>query len=290
MERDITNYVFKPGLPVEFEILSLADLYRDKRDIITRPHRTAFYHIIWFRKGNPMHLVDFSPVGIVDDTLLFMTKDTVQVYDDKDGIEGLSILFTDAFFYQTAADARFLKDSILFNDLLSVSTIQLNNQDTPFHELLHLMQNEVKQGKDSFQPSILKNYLHSFLLQAERLRRNQDFQEVRKGPDFDYVILFRDLLEAGFNKNKQVSYYATQLNVTEKRLNLATAKVLGKTPKQMIDDRVMLEAKRLLAHTNDSIKGVGFILGFEEPTNFIKYFRKHSRQTPVEFRESFLMA
>ncbi|WP_459640649.1 helix-turn-helix domain-containing protein [Flavobacterium sp. CGRL2] len=62
--------------------------------------------------------------------------------------------------------------------------------------------------------------------------------------------------------------------------------MLGKTPKEIIDDRVMLEAKRLLAHTNENVKEISYELGFEEPTNFIKYFRKHSNSTPVEFRES----
>ncbi|MNL40944.1 DNA-binding transcriptional regulator AraC [compost metagenome] len=55
----------------------------------------------------------------------------------------------------------------------------------------------------------------------------------------------------------------------------------------MIDQRVMLEAKRLLVHTHESIKEIGFALGFEEPTNFVKYFRKHSGLTPVAFRDKF---
>lgn len=121
---------------------------------------------------------------------------------------------------------------------------------------------------------------------SERERRQQDFTEIKKGADLDYVVLFKDLLEVQFKEQKQVNSYSGQLSVTEKRLNQATSKVLGKTPKQMIDERVMLEAKRLLAHTNESIKEIGFALGFEEPTNFIKYFKKHHNTTPVEFRES----
>jgi AraC-like DNA-binding protein len=100
------------------------------------------------------------------------------------------------------------------------------------------------------------------------------------------VILFRDLLEAHYKDQKQVSYYAAQLLITEKRLNQATTKVLDKTPKEIIDDRIMLEAKRLLAHTSENIKEVGYALGFEEPTNFIKYFKKHASTTPTEFREN----
>lgn len=148
------------------------------------------------------------------------------------------------------------------------------------------METELKNNKDPFQSDILHNLLHNLLMLSERERRQQDFTEIKKGADLDYVVLFKDLLEDQFKKQKQVNSYSGQLSVTEKRLNQATSKVLGKTPKQMIDERVMLEAKRLLAHTNESIKEIGFALGFDEPTNFIKYFKKHHKSTPVEFRES----
>lgn len=132
--------------------------------------------------------------------------------------------------------------------------------------------------------------MHNFLLLSERERRKQDFTEVKKGADLDYVMLFKDLLETNYRKLKQVSNYAKRINVTEKRLNQATSKILDKSPKQVIDERVMLEAKRLLAHTNESVKEIGFDLGFDEPTNFIKYFRKHSHSTPAKFREQFASA
>ena len=52
----------------------------------------------------------------------------------------------------------------------------------------------------------------------------------------------------------------------------------------------MLEAKRILAHTTESVKEIGYDLGFDEPTNFIKYFKKHSKFTPTEFREQNTLA
>jgi AraC family transcriptional activator of pobA len=288
MEKEIIHYKFKPGLPVEFEIIPLTVLYRDKWDMITRSHRTAFYQIVWYRKGNPTHIVDFSPISIEDNVLLFLNKNTIHSFDAKNGIEGFVILFTETFFYQSDADANFLKTSILFNELWPVSIVQVAQQCSVFQNLLQLMENETKLAKDTFHASILKDYLHSFLLQAERLRKRQILNEIRKSPEFDYVIMFRDLLEISYRKCRQVSYYAANLSVTEKRLNQASTKVLGKTPKQIINDRVILEAKRLLAHTNDSVKEIGYSIGFEEPTNFIKYFRKHNGFTPVEFRASLL--
>lgn len=286
--NNIIKYEFKPGLPIEFEIITLSELYGKNKDIIVKPHRTSFYHIIWYEKGPVKHLVDFNPVPIKGNSLLFLNKDVVHVYDNKTKTAGVVILFTNNFFCKSEADIKFLNESILFNDLFSVSVVELKKKTGIFNSLIELMKEELNNKKDVRQGDILKNLLHNFLLYAERERRGQKFQEVKKGADLDYVLLFKDLIELHYKQHKQVNFFAAELSVTEKRLNLATNKILGKTAKQIIDERVMLEAKRLLAHSNESIKEVGYSLGFEEPTNFIKFFRRNCQNTPVEFREKFL--
>lgn len=287
MDSNIKKYTFKPGLPQEFEIVDMAPLYKMHVDKLTSTHRTGFYHILWFKKGTLTHLVDFKPIEIKPNTILFLNKDIVQRFDGKGEFEGKGILFTDSFFCKTAADTKFLRSTILFNDLFNVSKIQFQEPPVFLVQLFDLMEAELKIEKDHCQSDILKNHLHNLLLYSERERRKHDFTEAKKGPDLDYVLLFKNLLEDHFKKHKQVGHYAKQLSVTEKRLNQATAKVLGQSPKEIIDERVMLEAKRLLAHTNESVKEIGFEMGFDEPTNFIKYFRKHSKATPIEFREQF---
>ncbi|WP_035072192.1 AraC family transcriptional regulator [Anditalea andensis] len=290
MKTDIKKYTFKHGLPQEFEVVGIGQLYNDHSATLTTPHRTGFYHILWFQKGTPTHLVDFNPVKITPDTILFLNKDIVQRFDNKGGFDGKAILFTDSFFCKTETDTKYLRSSILFNDLFSVTQIQITNNAMLFADLFKLMEKELENEKDLSQSDILKNLLHNFLLLSERERRKQDFTEIKKGADLDYVILFKDLLETSYRKVKKVSIYAKKISVTEKRLNQATSKILDKSPKQMIDERIMLEAKRLLVHTNESVKEIGFELGFDEPTNFIKFFRKHIQSTPVEFREEFASA
>ncbi|MDX2046362.1 MAG: helix-turn-helix domain-containing protein [Chitinophagaceae bacterium] len=290
MTTDIKKYDFKTGLPQEFEIVDIAKLYKEFKDTLTTTHRTGFYHIIWFQQGSPTHLVDFNPIKIKPSTLLFLNKDTVQCFDDKSKFGGKAILFTDSFFCKTEADTKFLRSSILFNDLFSVSQIQVKKQSELFADLLQLMRDELQGIKDNSQSDILQNLLHNFLLQAEREKRKQNFIEIKKGADLDFVMLFKDLLETNYKNQKQVNYYAKEITITEKRLNQATTKILGKTPKEIIDDRTMLEAKRILAHTTESVKEIGYDLGFDEPTNFIKYFKKHSKFTPTQFREQNTLA
>lgn len=290
MTTNIKKYEFKTGLSQEFEIVDIAELYKEFKENLTTTHRTGFYHIIWFEKGNPTHLVDFNPIKIKPNTILFLNKNTVQRFDHKTKFEGKAILFTDSFFCKTESDTKILRNSILFNDLFSISQFQINKQGNIFSDILQSMASELQKPKDNYQSDILQNLLHNFLLYSERERRKQDFTEIKKSADLDFVMLFKDLLEINFKNQKQVNFYAKEIIITEKRLNQATSKVFGKTPKEIIDDRIILEAKRILAHTSNNIKEIGYELGFEEPTNFIKYFKKHSLVTPVEFREKNLLA
>lgn len=287
MTSDIQKYGFKDGLPQEFEIISLGELLQDFSKDLTTPHRTECYQIIWFQKGTPTHMVDFNPVPIKQNTLLFLDKNSIQRFDDTADMEGVVILFTDSFFCKSEADTKFLRSSMLFNDLHSIATIEARDLTSIFANFFQLMALELKNQIDHYQSDILRNYLQNFLLLSERERENQNSTNVYKGADLEYVIRFRDLLDQQFQNQKSVSKYALQMNISQKRLNVATLKVMDITPKQMIDSRVLLEAKRLLVHTSDSVKEVGFKLGFEEPTNFVKYFRKHYKVTPTEFRNSF---
>lgn len=288
MAQDILKYDFKEGLPQEIEILEMASLYQEFEQELTAPHRAEFYQILWFQKGNPIHQVDFNPIAIEPNTVVFINKNSVQQFDNKVPFDGKVLLFTANFFCKEESDIAFLKSSILFNDLFAIPKVDIPSITDLFTALFTAIQKESSKPKDQYQADILRNYLRNVLLISERERRTQDFTEVKKGADLDLVMKFKELLENQFNHDKSVASYATQMHITKKRLNLATSKILGLTPKKIIDDRIMLEAKRLLAHTSESVKEISFSLGFDEPTNFVKYFRKHHLTTPLDFRESFL--
>lgn len=290
MSTEIQKYNFKEGLPQEFEILDFKFLCNEFKKEISQPHRAGFYQIIWFKEGLTTHLVDFNPIKTKPNTLLFVGKDSVQRFDDIEGLNGKVILFTDNFFCKTEKDTTFLKSTILFNDLFSISQINISKSVSLFSNILNQLESELENSKDKFQSDIVHNNLNNFLFHSERERRKQDFIEIKSDANLDYALVLKDLLDANYIQHKKVSFYCKQMSVTSKRLNQATSKIFGKTPKEIIDDRVLLAAKRLLVHTNESVKEIAFSIGFEEPTNFVKYFKKHSNKTPVEFRSEFTSA
>ena len=282
----IAEFKFKPGLTLELEIISIKDLYLKNKKLLTLAHRTDFYHIIWIEKGSTTHLVDFHPVSVSKNSILFINRSQVHLFDASDKYDGKLILFTDRFFCRNKEDVDFLNGTILFNDLLETTPLKLDGIKNSLVSLLELMETEIVDTTYAAQRDILQNYLHNFLLLCDKEKRKQGFKEIPRGADRDYTILFTSLVNEHFTKVRSVQRYAEMMRIPGKRLSRATDHVVGKSPKEIISERVLLEIKRVLVHTNRSIKEIGFDLGFNEPTNFIKYFRQQTGQTPSEFRET----
>lgn len=285
MKDIIEKYQFKGNLSLEFEILDLSERLQSKGAMMTIPHRAQFYHILWIEKGQGIHYVDFKPINIEDQTLIFVPSNSVNSYDVNGSYEGKAIIFTDKFFCKNNHDLQFLRSTPLFSDLYDLAKFKINPKTSDLRSFINAMQTEFERDEDSSHYSILHNLLHVFLLKAEREMHTQGFVKLPASIHLDLLVLFKDLLEQNFQQDKSVQKYASDLNISEKKLHKACKTLLDKTPKQIIDERVLLEAKRLLAHNTLSIKEIAYSLGFEEPTNFIKYFKKHNNSTPIEFRE-----
>lgn len=285
MNKDIKRYRFKEGFAVEFEIMNIGDIFRRHKDILTSPHRAEFYHVIWIQRGTCVHHVDFMPIELPAGSILFVPRNCVNHFDSTADFDGKVIIFTDEFFCKDSEDTKFLHTTFLYNNLYDITQIKVEGDMCVLGNIFRMMENEVKNPNDYAQSDILKNYLYNFLLISEREKRSQGYKEVGVCSNLEYLLSFKTLLENRFKSDKLVSKYAVELNISEKRLNKATGSILGKTPKEMIAERVLLEAKRLLVYSELAVKEVAYDLGFEEATNFIKYFRKQTGKTPSDFRE-----
>ena len=289
MEEKISKYAFKNESRIQFELVDLESTIDKYRLILTKPHRTEFYHIFLLKDCAPIHMIDFQSIQTQTNSLLFIDKDRVHQFDHSLNYKGYLFVFTDTFFGLNESDSHFLRTTPLFNDLTHLPYIPLTtNSILPFSDICLSIAKEVLLTDDDAQHLIIKNLLQIFLLLAQRERSILEPSERSKGPDLHSTLLFKECLEQNYLQTKSVSAYANLLNISVKKLALATIKTIGKSPKEIINDRVLLEAKRLLAHSTLSAKEIGYYLGFDEPTNFIKYFRKHTLKTPLKFREAFL--
>lgn len=129
-------------------------------------------------------------------------------------------------------------------------------------------------------------YLQIFLIQLHRCRPCPH-QHCRSARSLALVEKFRLLIEDHFSSKKPTREYALLLHVTEGHLNDIVKTITGKTARQLVHERILLEAKRLLAHGNASISEVAYQLNFKDTAYFSRFFKKHTHRSPSEFKEMF---
>jgi len=287
--NEIKKHAFKNDTNIEVEVVDLKRLAKSNNQNLVLPHRTNFYHIFLFENCSLTHFVDFQPIKIKPWSLLFIDKERVHQFQPLLKYDGRVLIFTDDFFCISDDDTKFLRSAVLFN--IAPADAVLNPGKAIFQKfaaICNSIAEELNVPPDNAKHMLLKNHLQNFLLLADREKRKEGYTEPKKGPDLDYTLLFRDLVEANYKTLKAVSEYSARIHISEKRLGQATAKVLGKAPKEIINERILLEAKRLLVYTNLSIKELGLQLGFNDPAYFVRYFKKNAKTTPVEFRAKYI--
>jgi AraC family transcriptional regulator, transcriptional activator of pobA len=277
------------NLEIELVVLPSTLLNSNKPHLIT-PHRTNFYHVFLFEDCHPTHWVDFQPVEVQPYSLLFVGKGQVHQFDDLMKYKGYELIFTEEFYSITDSDIKFIRNLLLFNDFLNRYMLQFDKSTfQEFYNLAESIQSEIDQPVITNKHQILKNLVHNFLLLAQRKQElPQQLHSSSLSRDISLVLLFKNLLEQQFKENKSVVAYAGQMSITEKKLGNATKQVMGKLPKDLIDERILLEAKRFLTHSQLTVKEIGFELGFDEPTYFTKFFKKYTDQTPVMFKSELM--
>ncbi|WP_413512362.1 helix-turn-helix domain-containing protein [Myroides odoratus] len=277
MNREIKTYNFSP-LPVEIEVKDLS-FVKSVPHILGQPHKAKFYQLIWVKEGVFKGRIDFKDVAIHANEVLFISPGQVCEFDVSQAYLGKLVLFTASFFTRTEEDANFLYTAEILNPINSNHIVLI--EPCLLSPLFTLLEEELKRANTHFQVAIAQNYLRIVLLETERHVQPAYVLGIK-----NTARIFYHALEKHFKINKNTSYYADLIGVSEKILTKELKSLTGNTPKVCIDARVILEAKRLLSFSNLSMKEIGFELGFEEPTNFTKYFRKHTNLTPNAFRDS----
>ena len=282
---DQVFYNFKGSASQHIDIVPIAKrlLTFVNKERTTAPHRTDFYRIIYFQEGNPVHTVDFEKIKIKSPCILFVHKDRIHKFDKEVLHDGKVFIFSDNFYLRTETDRRFLQSSKIFND--TGKPILLSGINEQLKSLLALIEYEIQNKEQPFVGEVLYNLLNTFLYTAERLASTEYPKLFNNSSTATLVNSFLELIEKNFKKRLSIEKYAALLNVTVNKLNLSVIEVKGKTGKQVVTERVILEAKRLLAYSESSVKEVGFQLGFGEPTNFVKFFHTNVKLTPAEFQK-----
>lgn len=283
----IPDIQFKPEAlaKASIEIVELDTLYQRRSEFDhdpEKPHRVAFNVLIYFQQGHGAHFLDFSRRPFEPGYFVFVQKSQIHAFDFSARPKGKLIVFTDDFIHQIQNNMKmpFFWPVYLHQNMSPVFKLSDTLQQRCVNLLTEIDQ-EVRLGEPD---SLLVMHLFAaFFLLVER-ESNQS-----EAPNFDHQVngkldRFLKLVEQQFTQTRNASDYAEQLHVTYKTLNQLCKQSTGKTAKQLIDAYTILEAKRRLVLEKKPIQQLSDEMGFDEVTNFVKYFKKHTLMTPTDFR------
>lgn len=272
-----------------FDLLKLERLFQRKYADHSpdQLHRVEFFVLLFITEGNGSHTIDFTDYKLEKGSLLTIRKDQVHRFHRNQNVKGYLLLFKDDFLASYLGNIEAQKVLQLFNELLGVPKVQLPKDDYPaILSLITRIEQEYFQRMDEYALGIIRSELHILITKLYRIKaeRNQIISSKKYLAEF---IEFQRLVEQHASNTTRVSDYAQMMSISAKTLNTIAKTIINKTAKTFIDDINIKQIKRLLINTSFSIKEIAYTSGFEETSNFYKYFKQRVGLTPEQFRSTF---
>jgi AraC-like DNA-binding protein len=247
---------------------------------LDRVHRIDFHVLMLFTGGPVTHMVDFAEYEMTDGDLLWIRPGQVHRFSRASEYRGTVLTMQPGFLPRATVEATGLYRYDL-PPLLHPDPAQLAALRAALAQLRREYEDTTTLPL-GLHTEVLRHSLTAFLVRLAHLATSS--AEAARGQIDTTFTRFRDAVEKDFATNHSVSAYADALGYSRRTLVRAVRAATGQTPKGFIDKRVILEAKRLLAHTDLPIGRVGVAVGFPDAANFSKFFHQHTDTTPAAFR------
>ncbi|MDQ1085490.1 MULTISPECIES: AraC family transcriptional regulator [unclassified Siphonobacter] len=260
-------------------LVYMRNLHNCPPSYLEDPSRKDFFEIVWLKNEDPLHDIRSSDIQVKGDWVYLIPPYRVHQLN-KAGKSGELLSFKREVISEE--DKEFLLDIFkIFNVQGEFSCLKLEEPIArELTAVFQLMKDEYQ--KEAADLMILKAILRVFLLKLIKVKEqeftNHDIHQKR-------VFDFFTLLESNYLHVRNTDFYAGKLGLSSKRLNQILKDKLDKTGMQLIHDRIILEAKRLIIHSDCTIKEISFQLGFSDRPYFSRFFKKQTGQTPEQFQK-----
>lgn len=279
---------FQEKQKLEFKIYQVKGIEIQRKDYphkTEKPHKHNYYELCFFTGGSGKHEIDFKTHKIVSPSIHFLRPGQVHVIKRGEAYKGYLLVFSEEFFNLNFQNMEVIPGYPLVTQLENGPILNLNEEQ--FEQFYLFIQNIKKELKDSGNDSkeIIVAYLKIFFLKLRQnfsklLTTKNEAPSSMKG----LVYRFNQLVEENYDQIHHVKEYAEVLGESPINLNRAIKSVTDKTASEIIIDRLILEAKRLLIYSDLNNKEVAYKLNYEDPSYFARIFRKKTGLTPSAFR------
>lgn len=249
-----------------------------------RPHRHDFHELIWTRCGTGHHLIDGEVSVVEPNTVTLIGRGQVHVFERASGLHGAVVRLGDELLH---ADPAGRANPTWLLGSRGARTVAVPAGDVPrLESLVEMLAAEARRPADSRTVDLERHFLSGLLLWVERWFDAVRIQH-RDADDADLQLYrrFTEVLERDFARHHDAVHYADAVAVPQGVLSKALTHVTGRATKELITERRMLEAARLLHFTDHAVGEVAFRAGFTDQLYFSKAFKRHYGEGPMAYRE-----
>lgn len=246
------------------------------------PAFDSFVKVAYLKAGSSA-VVDFKEYHLEQDALFFISPGQFTHFDEAS--QGTLLYYNRDFYCVEIHDKEVACDGILFHNVYDIPVVYLSPETTQAMETIVTELKAEFEQQDSTMEEMLRILLKSIIIKATRIWKQQHqvtTEEIRQEVEFSRK--FSQLVEWHYTQHHTVAEYADLLNMTPKALNKRITRYSNTTPNEIIKNRIILEAKRLLVHTSLSVKEIGYKLGYDDSSYFIRLFTSQTSASPQNFR------
>lgn len=271
------------------EIVPMPHFFTTKPIIETQQsHVHNFYELVWFREGTGIHTVDFCDYPVEAGTLFFVAPGQVHNFDEHyEGQTGYVIKICTDLMSETCGGEL---DYLRFN-VFNADTVPYHRIDAAAAERLESIVAQLSEENNRRQAIGHKEYLQALvkmlIINIERACEGCDAEATqRSSMAHETFIAFRSLIDKHYRTLHSVKEYASLLSMSPKTLTNHVSQCSPHSPLELINARLILEAKRRLRYSTMMVKEIAFDLGFDDPSYFVKFFKRQTGQLPADFRDA----
>ena len=245
-----------------------------------------FIKVVFLKKGAKL-MIDFKDYHLENDAVFFINAGQWCQFTD-DTCFGALLYYNRDFYCVEIHDKEVACDGILFHNIYEIPVVQLNDEQSSEIQQLFAEINAELLEEDSNLEEMLRLLLKKIIIKSTRIWKGaHDLQNEESRQELEFLRKFSQLVEWNFLTKHTVAAYADILNITPKLLNKRISRFSKDTPNDLIKQRIILEAQRILAHTQLSVKEISYKLGYDDPSYFIRLFTKQTGLSPQGFRKQY---
>jgi AraC family transcriptional regulator, transcriptional activator of pobA len=247
------------------------------------PHRHDYHELLWLRAGRGEHLLDGRPLAVTPRSLTLIGRGQVHVFREAADVVGAAVRFGDEALLGGAAQRATPRWMLAGRGGLTVRVPE--SEVERLDAIIAALAAETVRPPDARSAELERHLLSVLLLWTERW--HEATRTERRDADDAEVHLherFAERLEADYARHHDAGHYADALGVPAAVLSRALTHVTGRATKELVTDRVMLEAARLLRFTDLTVQEVGHRAGFRDPLYFSRAFKRHQGEAPQSYR------